>query len=487
MDTLLKLSQKLFFSFGFLFLVLCFSPTLTNAQSASFKVSVDPLKPEYPQPYTVTVATENGASYFKSSDTYIIRVHRQEGGAGCESQGLNVGANHPRYKAEITEAGSKIVFTDVNKEGDGGCLGPGTYKWSLYAQKADPSNLVASTTYIVTQKGGGNISIQPTKTIFTGNESITVNLINARKGQHYTFWWDGAIVNGAYKLTAPEDGNQLNLTMARDGADFTKSGKKKLCVMNTSRNYNTLPANLKCEAFVDVDYRTFADPNAPPTSTALSCEVIPKNPKADESISLSIKNAPANTEFRVDLNQGSTNTPITPKRTDSSGNASFNAPSKTYPEGSYTFFVYNTSNNQRLEGCSPTFTIGKVTNSTDKRASVEKCEPGKQGCSSAAGEIKKDNQGNQCVGTAIGCIPTNLNAFINALLVWTAGIAGGIAFLMMIYGSFQMITSQGNADQLKKGREQFVAAISGLLFIIFSITLLQIIGADILGIPGFAR
>jgi hypothetical protein len=105
-------------------------------------------------------------------------------------------------------------------------------------------------------------------------------------------------------------------------------------------------------------------------------------------------------------------------------------------------------------------------------------------CTKAAGDI---NAEKQCINTAIGCVPINLNSFINALLVWTAGIAGGIAFLLMIFGSFQMLTSQGNADQLKKGREQFIAAISGLLFIIFSITLLQIIGADILGIPGFNR
>lgn len=99
--------------------------------------------------------------------------------------------------------------------------------------------------------------------------------------------------------------------------------------------------------------------------------------------------------------------------------------------------------------------------------------------SKAAGII--DNE-RQCIATAIGCVPYNVRGFIDGVLAWSAGIAGGLAFLLMILGSLQMLTSQGNPDQLKKGREQFVAAISGLLFIIFSITLLQIIGTDILGI-----
>ncbi len=97
--------------------------------------------------------------------------------------------------------------------------------------------------------------------------------------------------------------------------------------------------------------------------------------------------------------------------------------------------------------------------------------------------------GISCTGgvqTAIGCVPTEPSAFINGALKFLAGAGGGVALLLMISGSFQMIMSGGSADELKKGREQFIAALTGLLFIIFSITLLRIIGVDILQIPGFA-
>ena len=47
------------------------------------------------------------------------------------------------------------------------------------------------------------------------------------------------------------------------------------------------------------------------------------------------------------------------------------------------------------------------------------------------------------------------------------------------------MTSQGNPEAVKAAQEMIVSAVTGLLFIIFSYVILQIIGADILGIPGF--
>ncbi len=89
------------------------------------------------------------------------------------------------------------------------------------------------------------------------------------------------------------------------------------------------------------------------------------------------------------------------------------------------------------------------------------------------------------VATAIGCVPTKPALFMAAVLRLVTGAAGGIALFLMILGAFQMITSAGNPEQLKNGREQFVSAVVGLLFIVFSVLLLEIIGVDLLGIPGF--
>lgn len=91
------------------------------------------------------------------------------------------------------------------------------------------------------------------------------------------------------------------------------------------------------------------------------------------------------------------------------------------------------------------------------------------------------------IDTAVGCIPYNdVNSFAAWFLKWAIGIAGGIAFLMIIFSGFQIMTSSNNPQQLQTGRELLTAAVSGLILIIFSAFLLKLIGVDILGIPGLA-
>lgn len=95
------------------------------------------------------------------------------------------------------------------------------------------------------------------------------------------------------------------------------------------------------------------------------------------------------------------------------------------------------------------------------------------------------DQSNPAVNTAIGCIHTNPAEFAKDSLRFIIGIAGGLAFLMMLLGAFQMLTSAGNPETLNAGKERLTSAIIGLLFVIFAVLLLQIIGAGILNIPGF--
>jgi len=123
-----------------------------------------------------------------------------------------------------------------------------------------------------------------------------------------------------------------------------------------------------------------------------------------------------------------------------------------------------------------------------------------QYCSSAAGTLcpindaQRMNTSNSSgpnkwtgITSALGCVPTDPKDLIPAILRLATGAGGGIAFLLMIMGAFQMITSAGNPDSLKTGQGRFTSAIIGLLFVIFSVLLLQIIGVDILNIPGFTR
>jgi len=94
--------------------------------------------------------------------------------------------------------------------------------------------------------------------------------------------------------------------------------------------------------------------------------------------------------------------------------------------------------------------------------------------------------GKSGTNTAIGCIPSdNLNEFAGWILSKVVFIASGIAFLLMAFGAFQVITSAGDPKKTQAGKEVITSGLSGLLFIILSIFLLKLIGVDILKIPGF--
>jgi len=86
--------------------------------------------------------------------------------------------------------------------------------------------------------------------------------------------------------------------------------------------------------------------------------------------------------------------------------------------------------------------------------------------------------------TALGCIPTDPLDLVKWIFPYLLGIGGTIAFFMLIIGGFQIMTSGGDPEKIKAGKEQITAAISGLLFIIFSLFILRFIGVDILGLPG---
>ena len=87
--------------------------------------------------------------------------------------------------------------------------------------------------------------------------------------------------------------------------------------------------------------------------------------------------------------------------------------------------------------------------------------------------------------TAIGCISTDPNALLEKFIGLATGVSGGIAFLLILFGGLQIMTSAGNPEQLNAGRELVSSAITGLLLIIFSVFILQFICVNIIGIPGF--
>lgn len=97
------------------------------------------------------------------------------------------------------------------------------------------------------------------------------------------------------------------------------------------------------------------------------------------------------------------------------------------------------------------------------------------------------NKDEGAIWTAIGCIDTNISGLVKSFFTIGLGLAGGIALLFFIYGGFLVLTSQGNSEQVQQGREIVVSAIAGLLLIIFSVVIIQLVAIDIIKIPGFGR
>jgi len=102
---------------------------------------------------------------------------------------------------------------------------------------------------------------------------------------------------------------------------------------------------------------------------------------------------------------------------------------------------------------------------------------------------KFSSDGKTClaVDTAIGTISTNPAEFVQSVFKIVLGLSGGIALILIIISGYKYMASQGNPEAVKSASEGLVSAIIGLLFIIFAFVILQIVGVDILKIPGFSK
>lgn len=90
------------------------------------------------------------------------------------------------------------------------------------------------------------------------------------------------------------------------------------------------------------------------------------------------------------------------------------------------------------------------------------------------------------INTALGCISFDAvsGGFVSDLLAIFIGLGGGIALLLILYGVFIITTSAGIPDKLNSGKELVTSAVSGLLFVILAIFLMNLIGIRILALPG---
>lgn len=148
--------------------------------------------------------------------------------------------------------------------------------------------------------------------------------------------------------------------------------------------------------------------------------------------------------------------------------------------------------------CSVSFSIADRCSTTDRTTCGEEPPIDEDSAMttkfSLCSQLKKDSPeeascekclGQNGVWTAIGCISAEPEEMIAHFIRLGIGLGGGVALLMTLIGGFLMTTSQGNPKQQEQAKEMITSAVIGLLFVLFSVVLLQFIGVTILQIPGF--
>lgn len=110
---------------------------------------------------------------------------------------------------------------------------------------------------------------------------------------------------------------------------------------------------------------------------------------------------------------------------------------------------------------------------------------GQQGaCQSCVGGSGDEVSGK--IYTAVGCLSTSGSGLAGDLIRLMLGVGGALALLSILASGFIYSTSQGDAGKLKEAKELATGAVSGLLFMIFSVIILNFIGVQVLRIPGLS-
>lgn len=93
-----------------------------------------------------------------------------------------------------------------------------------------------------------------------------------------------------------------------------------------------------------------------------------------------------------------------------------------------------------------------------------------------------------CINTGVGFTDQSGQAnVVQVILSILFSIAGGIALLYLLYAAFLILTSQSDPERLNYGKRLAGGAVAGLIFCLFAVFLVNLIGSGILRIPGFGE
>lgn len=83
------------------------------------------------------------------------------------------------------------------------------------------------------------------------------------------------------------------------------------------------------------------------------------------------------------------------------------------------------------------------------------------------------------------CVSNDPIGFASDIYGYGLGLIGGVAVLFVMYGGFVILTSQGDPVRLARGKQYIFFSIVGIILAVSGLAVYQLIGGDILQIPGF--
>lgn len=460
-------------NFSLIGVVMCFASTIHAAQIESDH-SPKPVT-QSSQNITLSFTNRDDDDVFLSNNTYTVRATGANSSCAVTGTSSN---NSGTVAVRIVDADNiSATWSLVGCRAEAGswnyqlCLGQGT------ASCNNPGNVLAQGSYNIEQSGGSLPAlIAATPSIQFGKNPV-VTLVNPRQGNSYFFWWDGAAREFAAKLEPAQSDENVNINLDYAGVEIRAGDTKKICM---DIGGSVLPAGRTCRYSTEITFTQFDN-----SSQQVACSLVPAKPKVNDSASLQVRNLAKGASYTAIFRVEDQELKRLTAQADDNGTALFNL-SAGLAKNSYTAILQDGSGKIV---CNQSFKIseeGSSTTPVNNLTAIPGCTEERNNCTVAAG--KSCGEGATAgIQTAIGCVPTDPVTLINRLMSFAIGIAGGIALLLMMYGSFEMVTSQGDPKALANGRERFASAVIGLLFILFSVVFLKIIGVDILGLDAISK
>ncbi len=88
------------------------------------------------------------------------------------------------------------------------------------------------------------------------------------------------------------------------------------------------------------------------------------------------------------------------------------------------------------------------------------------------------------VETGVRCTDANIASIFKLIINWALALSFIAAVLVLIYGGFLYITSAGNQDSATKGKDAIVNALIGIVVIVLSYMIVQIVYRFVAGQEG---